>query len=143
MSLINSVEFVEGVFTRLNASAALTAIVGASIFSHVPQDDALPFAVVSLNLGADFGSKSQYGFAAELIVDTWSNNHDIAETLQMQDAIIAALHNQAITVTGAKNICLQKLSVDMFQDPDGQSFHGVTRFRALLLTDAPSGIPTA
>ena len=62
----------QAVFARLGAFAALTALVGARIYDHAPQDATFPYVVIGDDTTIPFDTHSTVGGEHTITVHTWS-----------------------------------------------------------------------
>ena len=116
---------------RLEAETSYT-IEGA----RVPQLTALPYMTVGSGTVLDDDDKVTEGEEITFIVEAWSEKHGEQETLEMLAAAKAALHGRDLTVTGWGLSILRLINQVTMLDPDGKTFHGVTRYRAKLKSTA-------
>ncbi len=67
-----------------------------------------------------------------LQIDAWSRTIGYQEVKQMGAAIIRALDDKELTVTGYHLVVLELQSLNYLRDPDGLTRHAALTFRALL-----------
>jgi hypothetical protein len=126
----------QAVFAALTADAALTALLGANrIYDDVPQGSALPYlalgqtSVRDWSTGGDPGTDS--GTEHSFTVHAWSKARGKKEAHEILAAVRAALHDQPLALTGHRLINLRHETSDVRRDPDGETVHGLARFRAV------------
>lgn len=129
---MRSWELQQAVFTRLGAFAAVTALVGARIYDHAPQDVVFPYIVVGDTTANEFDTDTSSGADHTVTVHAWSRYRGRKEVKQIQRAIYEALHRHDLAVTGAQTVTCDWQYAENFVDGDGLTRHGVTRFRVLL-----------
>ena len=125
--------FQQVIETTLKADSALQAFIGttARVFDHVPQSSIYPYVVIGETTGEDFDTKTEDGMAQQVMIHTWSRYRGSKEAKQIMGAVVDALDQQALSVTGHTLVLLRFEFSDLFLDPDGLTRHGVQRFRAL------------
>ena len=122
------------ILTTLQGAGSLTMLLAggaSSIFDHVPQDSAYPYVVIGEATARDFDCKSSDGMEQTLTIHTWSRYRGLRETKQIMAAIVEALDQEALTITGHNLVLLRFEFSATFLDPDGLTRHGVQRFRAI------------
>ena len=126
-------ELQKAVYTTLRADSALQAFIGnpARVYDHVPQDSLFPYVVIGEATGREFDGKSEDGMEQTLTLHSWSRDRGMQETKEIMAAVVDALDQVALTVTGHTLVLLRFEFSDTFLDPDGLTRHGVQRFRAV------------
>ena len=119
------------IFARLNAFAALTALVD-DIYDHVPQEALFPYLRIGEFTGIPFDTHSDQGGDNTITIHSWSRHRGFMEIKQIQRETYNALHRFALVVTGFDTIDCVYESADTFLDDDGLTRHGVQRFRVIL-----------
>ncbi len=130
----------QGVDTALRADATLIALLadGADgIYDGVPQDSAFPYVVIGDTTLRPNDTMTEDGAETTITIHTWDSPDDAAAaigfslTKRIMSAIVDALDQASISVTGHTLVLLRFEFSDTFRDPDGLTVHGVQRFRAL------------
>ena len=65
-------------------------------------------------------------------LDIWSQTASSVEEKQISAAIVAALDDQDLTVSGYRAVIFQLQDINHLRDPDGLTWHGVLNMRALM-----------
>ena len=84
-----------------------------------------------------FDTKTEDGAEATMTIHVWDSPDADADavgfslTKRIMSAIVDALDQVLLTVTGHTVVLLRFEFSDTFRDPDGLTVHGVQRFRAL------------
>jgi Protein of unknown function (DUF3168) len=126
-------ELQTAVVTRLKASVPHMALV-SSVYDYVPQDAAYPYE----NIGAiseTWADGFTEGFRlVSLQLDTWSRYHGRKEAVTIQASQIGLLNRQQaqLTLATLRLIFIRLEYNDVLEDPDGITWHGVTRYVALV-----------
>jgi hypothetical protein len=149
MTLLSFKEIQKAIIDALKADAGISGIVGSRVYNHPPQSTEAditakyPYIVVAILSSAPFDTKNSYGEDATLSVDCYSNYHADIECHDINDAVIAKLHAQPLSLSAGQMICLERDLRTVFTEADGQTRHGLARFRLLLdAGDSAGGIPT-
>ena len=92
---------------------------------------AFPHVTVGVVTLAPFDTQSSTGFEFTATLHVRSRSGSMKEAKDIQGQLYAALHRQALSVSGFQTILLQFANATCLQAPDG-SFHGVSEFRGLI-----------
>ena len=126
--------------TALRADATLIALLADGvdgIYDGVPQDSVFPYVVIGDDTVRPFDTMTEDGAEATLTIHTWdspdadSDQIGFSTTKQIMSAIVDALDQATLSVTGHTLVLLRFEFSHTFLDPDGLTRHGVQRFRAL------------
>ncbi|MGD9503234.1 MAG: DUF3168 domain-containing protein [Methyloceanibacter sp.] len=119
----------------LKASSDLAALLGGvRIFERPPEAASFPFITLGQSALRDWSTGATDGAEQRLTVHVWS---PFGGKKHMQDiikAVRAALNDRPLAA-GRDGIALQHEFSEARLDPEGDSFHGIVRYRA---TPAPS-----
>jgi Protein of unknown function (DUF3168) len=122
----------QSVFATLSADAALTALLGPGrVLDDVPQATPLPYVTLGRIASQDWSTGSEDGTEHLFTVNVWSGARGKKQTHEILGAIRAALHDQPLTLAGHSLINLRHQRSEVRRDPDGETIHGVARFRAV------------
>lgn len=127
-------EFQKALYSVLSADATLAAI-GARIVDFGPSDEdaATIFPYVSIGDAslAEWDTGDTTGFNVLVRVHSYSAQSGVKETKAMQSAIYAALHLQALSVTGYETILFRREDSSVMRTSRG-AFHGICEYRGYL-----------
>ena len=101
------------------------------VHDHVPQDTAFPYITIGASTAREWGAAGVDGIEATLMLHTWSRTRGRKETKQIMAEIHRVLHDANLAVTGHALVDLRFEFAQSFQDPDGVTHHGVTRFHVV------------
>lgn len=127
-------EMQQAVYAALRADASLQSLISNPVRvydSTAPQDSDFPYLVIGLGTGDDFDTKNTDGMDATFEIHTWSQQDGFSETKQIMAAVVDALDNVALSVTGHTLALLRFVGSNTLLDPDAETRHGVQRFRAV------------
>ena len=130
-----------GIYARLTGYSALTtALGGAKIYDHVPQNTTFPYVMIGDDTAIEDDTKSHEGWEVTMTLHAWDY---AAAGRKSVKAILGhlydALHRQeaSVTVTGFQMVLLNVEFIETFQESatEGASdryYHGVMRVRAII-----------
>jgi hypothetical protein len=130
-----ALELQKAVFAVLTGDAGVGALVGDRIYDATPRKAQFPY----LNFGSgrtdDWSTGTEEGEEHSLTLHAWSREPGKRETYQILEAVKAALHDTALDLDGHRLVNLRFESAQAARDPDGITWHGVMRFRAVTEID--------
>ncbi len=116
---------------RLVADAALTSLIAGRVYDEVPRAPHFPFLTLGEARLADASVGQGPLVEHTLTLHVWSQQGGQAEAQAVSSAVIAALDDVSLALTGHSLIALRVLTADLRRESDGRSHHAVLRFRAL------------
>jgi hypothetical protein len=120
------------ILSRLSADSALGAALGPSrVFDAVPYNHPFPFAVIGEMTSADWSTGGESGLEHSFVLHIWARAGGKALVNTAAQAIHSALHEAKLALEGHSLVNLRHRSTDVRRDGDGETFHGVMRFRAV------------
>ena len=121
-----------GVYQALAGSPDVTALLGgARIYDDAPQAAAFPFVTLGQSVIRDWSAGTEDGGEHELTLHVWSRTGGKHEVHAILEAIRAALHDQPLLLEGHHLVNLRHQFSEARLDPDGDTFHGIVRYRAV------------
>lgn len=122
----------QAVFAALGADAALTALIGASrIYDDVPQGTPFPYLTFGQSTARDWSTGTEEGSEHVLTLHVWSQSKGKKQAHEIMNAVRAVLHDQPLTLAGHRLVNLRHEFSESRREPDGDTIHGITRFRAV------------
>ena len=119
-------------YQALKADAALTSLLGENwLYDDVPQNADFPYVVIGQMRVNDWSTGTERGSEHMLMLHIWSRYCGKREVYEIGDAIRTALDDAALTLDDNRLINLTHQYSDLKRDEDGESWHGVMRFRAV------------
>jgi hypothetical protein len=120
------------VYQALSGSSDLTALLGgARIYDDAPQAAAFPFITLGQSVIRDWSTGTEDGAEHSLTLHVWSRGGGKKQTLQIVEAIKDVLHDQPLMLADHHLINLRHEFSEARLDPDGDTFHGIVRYRAV------------
>lgn len=127
----------QAVFARLTSDSALTALLGGTrVYDDVPLRAAFPYVTFAQGTERDWSTGDAAGAEHALVLHVWSRASGRKEALAIAAALRASLHDAALTLTDHRLINFRHETSDVRRDPDGETYQGVVRFRAVTEPEA-------
>lgn len=124
-------ELQKAVYAALTADAALMALI-TGIFDHVPQGQAYPYLTVGDDTETDRNTFDRTGREPTMTLHLWSKYAGMKQAKDIAERVVTLLDDQALVVTGWGHVMTTYEFGEFLRDPDGETRHGVLRFRMLL-----------
>ena len=122
----------KAVFSALNASTALNDLLGgARIFDDVPPQTSFPYVTFGQSQERDWSTGSESGGEHILTLHVWSRRAGRRQAQEVIEAIRNALHDRPVTLENYRLVGLRHEFSEIRRDPDGETWHGLSRFRAV------------
>jgi hypothetical protein len=126
-------ELQKALFTALTSNAPLLALLGGpKVYDDVPRQAALPYVTFGQSTLRDWSTGTEAGFEHLLTLHVWSQVHGDREAHQIMAAIRDCLHDVPLSVAAHTLINLRFEFSDLIRDADGETAHGIVRYRAVL-----------
>lgn len=125
----------KGIYETLSANPEVTGLLGGSnIFDRVPADARFPYVTLGQTLARDWSTGTEDGREHILTLHVWSRAGGTRQTQEIIGAVNAALRDAVIPLAGHALINLRFEFADARRDPDGETVHGILRYRAVTET---------
>jgi hypothetical protein len=132
MAEAESWDLQRGVYQALAGSSDLTALLGgARIYDDAPQGAAFPFITLGQSVIRDWSTGSEGGAEHSLTIHVWSRAGGKKQVHDVIAVIKAVLHDQPLLLANHYLINLRHEFSEARLDPDGDTFHGIVRYRAM------------
>lgn len=138
----------KSIYETLTADTTLATLLGATvsdkrIFDFVPQNQAYPYVTMAIKPMSDRGNQTLEGVEIAYQINVWHQPGTSVvsggptgrgdKTVQeIQNRIDQLLHRQDICIDGWNIISHRRSTVDILDEPDGVTKHGVQIFNLLL-----------
>lgn len=120
------------IFAALQADAGVVALLPAGrILDHVPQATPFPDVTLGQSSERDWSTGSEEGREHVLTLHVWSRAAGKRETHEIMGAMRACLHERALSLDGWRLVNLRHEHSDARRESDGETLHGIVRFRAV------------
>ncbi len=122
----------KGIYDTLANSAAVTSLLGGTkIFDDVPQATTYPYLTLGQTIERDWSTGSEEGTEHIVTLHVWSRAGGKQEAQAILGKIHEALHDSPITLADHHLVNLRHEYAEARQEPDGETYHGIARFRAV------------
>lgn len=119
-------------YLKLTADAALNALLGGPrVYDDVPVRGEFPYVTFGQTTERDWSTGTDIGGEHVVTLHVWSRAPGRKEADEIIDAVRTALHDQALSLSGHRLVNLRHEFSDARRDADGESYHGITRYRAV------------
>ena len=122
------IEVQRALYLALTSDPLLMAMV-TGVHDHVDQGTAYPYVVIGEDATNEWDTDTEQGAESLLTIHTWSRERGRMQTKEIQEAIYEILHRKTLTINNAIFYSMFWEMSDSFLDPDGETRHGVMRFR--------------
>jgi hypothetical protein len=122
----------KAVYAALSSDATLTTLLGGTnIHDAASQDAAFPYVIIDQMQIRDWSTGTEPGAEHMLTLHVWSDYAGKREAYEIADAVRAALDGALLSLEDHRLINLRHQYSELKRDEDGQTYHGVLRFRAV------------
>ncbi|MGD9866729.1 MAG: DUF3168 domain-containing protein [Hyphomicrobiales bacterium] len=122
----------KGIYQALAEHPQLTALLGGTkIFDDAPQKAGFPYLTFGQSVARDWSTGGEDGEEHILTLHVWSRAGGKKETHEIIGAIRDVLHDQALPLQDHHLVNLRHEFSEARQDPDGETYHGIVRYRAV------------
>lgn len=124
----------KAVFDALTTALATSGPTGGAvpIKDHVLADQAAPYVVLGEGAVEPFDTDTEVGQEHRVLLHVYTDrNRGMKDTKTLLKKIYDALHQVPLTVAGAALLLLYHEFEEVLLEPDGLTFHGVARYRAI------------
>ena len=134
MSADSSWELQQAIYTALTGDSTLMGMI-QGVHDHVPQGQVFPYVTIGEATARDWSAVGLNGIETTLILNVWSRARGRKQAKQIMAEIHRILHDADLTVTGHALADLRFEFSETTLDPDGLTYHGITRYRAKTHTE--------
>lgn len=117
---------------RLVSDGAVLALLGGPrVYDDVPVRAEFPYVTFGQSIERDWSTGSEDGHEHTVTLHVWSRAHGRKEAKAVLAAARAALHDASLPLDGFRLVNLRHEYSDARREPDGDTYHGTARFRAV------------
>ncbi len=122
----------QSIYDTLRNDTALTTMLGGQdIFDDVPRSAKFPYLTLGQSLVRDWSTGGGDGHEHILTLHVWSRANGRKEVYEIMGVLKDVLHDQVLSLDGHVLINLRHEFSEARRDPDGETYHGIVRFRAV------------
>jgi len=104
---------------------------GARVYDEVPRGAAFPYVTFGPSITRDWSTGTEAGAEHQVTLRAWTRNGGERDVHLVLDAIRAALDDADLALDGHRLVSLRHELSDATRDPDGETWNGAIRFRAV------------
>ncbi len=125
-------ELQKAVYAALTSDAALTSLLGgARVYDDVPRGVEPPYITFGQSTVRDWSTGTDPGHEHLFTLHVWTRVNGERLVHQIMSAVRDRLHDGALTVSGFRLVNMRHEFSDSTREPDGETIHGVVRYRAV------------
>lgn len=127
-----TVELAQALYDALRTSSDVYSIVGTGgVRAHVSPGARPPYVAIGEGTAVDVGGSEVDSQEHVLVVHCWSEAPSPLEVKQLMAAVRDTLHDADLTMPAGQCPNIRCEYQETLRDPDGVTYHGVMRFRAV------------
>lgn len=134
--MLADLELQRVVYDRARNDPTLALIMGhelAEFYDYVPEDAVLPYVNYQLVQSVEDDTTTTTGFVTTFALHVWSEKEGSREAHRILQRLYELFHlKKDFTLELYRLINLTYITSEVIRDPDGQTYHGIIRFRAVL-----------
>lgn len=116
-----------------NSTLAATFVADVVIYDDVPDEATFPYIYYEVNADDRWDTSTENGWECRPRIHVFAKGESSKFVREVQDVIANILHNLApFVLTGFNCVLLRVEGHQCFPEPDGQVWHSLTSFRALV-----------
>lgn len=120
------------IYQALGGSSELTALLGGEhIYSNPPPAAQLPYITLGQTVNLDWCTGTEDGNEHSLTLHVWSRADSAIEVHEIIQVVRMLLHNQPLELEDHYLVNLRHEFTEARIDPDGETMHGIVRYRAV------------
>ena len=122
----------QSIFAALTGDATLATLLGGSrVYDDVSVRAEFPYLTFAQSNERDWSTGSEPGQEHFLTLHIWSRANGRKEAHEIMGAVRDVLHDQSLSLSGHRLVNLRHEFSDARRDSDGQTYHGIVRYRAV------------
>jgi hypothetical protein len=116
----------------LAADGILVSMLGGpKIYDEPPKAATYPYVTLGESRLSDFSTSTEEGEEHQLTLHAWSRQGGHREAHLVAGALLQALDDAPLSVTGHSLVNLRFSVADIRREADGRTYHAIVRFRAV------------
>jgi hypothetical protein len=108
---------------------------GPKIYDEPPKAATYPYITLGESRLSDFSTGTEEGEEHQLTLHAWSHQGGHREAHLIAGALLQALDDAPLSVTGHTLVNLRFSVADIRREADGRTYHAIVRFRAVTEPD--------
>lgn len=130
MSNRASLELQEAIYQTLTVNVDLTNLLGgAKIYDHVPKRTKPPYITIGMTQERDWSTSTEEGREHLITIHSWTENRGRKIAKDIIIALQNAMSSAQLNMPTQKLVNLVFEFNEIRRDPDGDTIHGISRYR--------------
>lgn len=121
----------QSIHAALVGDAVVGALVGDRIHDAAPRNATFPYVTFGPARSDDWSTDTETGAEHRFVLEVWSRHRGKSEGWAILEAIRMVLDDAALSLDDHVLVNLRFETSDIRRDPDGLTWHGIMRFRAV------------
>lgn len=122
----------QALYSRLATDAGVVGLLGGPrVYDDVPVRAEFPYISFGQTTERDWSTGGEEGSEHIVTLHVWSRAHGRKEADEILAAARSVLHDAPLPLSGHHLVNLRHEFSDARRDPDGETYHGTARFRAV------------
>lgn len=122
----------QAVHAAISTDPGVVGLIGPPrLFDDVPQGTPFPYLTLGQSIVRDWSTSTDTGDEHTFTLHVWSRASGRKEVHDILGALRAALHNRSLALAGHRLVNLRHEQCEARRDPDGETYHGILRLRAV------------
>lgn len=101
------------------------------VYDDAPQSAPYPFITLGQSVVRDWSTGTEDGAEHDLTLHVWSRSGGKKQVQEILEAIKLVLHDRPLALPDHHLVNLRHELSEARLDPDGDTFHGIVRYRAV------------
>lgn len=102
------------------------------IFDFVPQETEYPYITIGEMRSSDISTKTNTAIDVDVDVNVYSRDKGSKESLDILEQVYQILHDASLSLGSSSLTNLRFSSSEIIRQPDGLTYLGISRFRAVV-----------
>jgi len=121
-----------GIYNTLSGSTELMSLLGGDrIYTAAPPAAQFPYITLGQTVNLDWSTGTEDGSEHSLTLHVWSRAGGSKEVHEIIEVIRMVLHNQPLALEDHYLVNLRHEFTEARIDSDGETMHGIVRYRAV------------
>ena len=122
----------KSVFAALTGDGALLALLGGPrVYDDVPQEAPFPYVTFGQTTARDWSTGTEEGEEHVLTLHVWSDGAGRRQANAILSEVRRVLKSTPLTLSGHRLINLRLEFAEARREADGETYHGLARYRAV------------
>lgn len=120
----------QSIYQNLTEDTSLLSLLGAAkVYDFVPQRTRPPYITIGMSLEQDWSTSTESGREHIVTLHSWTENRGQKQARQIMAQIQTVMSEVSLSLPNHNLINLTFEFNELRRDPDGETLHGLTRYR--------------